>query len=105
MYTEEVEWCKRIRDARFNIVFTPSFGIVHQKFASSNFDQARPIIFETSGMLYFFKKHYPTKTWALRLSMYLGYSIRIILFLALNNAQKVRAYASMLREGIWRKLE
>lgn len=105
MYTEEVEWCKRIKEANFNIVFTPEFAIIHQKFASSNFDQGRPIVYETSGILYFFKKHYPDKVWLLRLSLFLGYTIRIILFLALNNAPKVRAYAGMLREGIWQKLE
>lgn len=105
MYTEEVEWCKRIKDANFSIQFTPNIKIIHQKFASSNFNQAAPIIYETYGILYFFKKHYPNSIWRLKLALYLGYNIRVILFLLLNNSQKVNAYASMLREGIWKKLE
>ena len=105
MYTEEVEWCKRIKDAGFNVVFTPSFEIIHKKFASSNYDIKKPIISETKGMLYFFKKHYPGYIWFVRLSLFLGYGIRVIAFLFLNSREKAKAYSSMLKDGIWKKLE
>lgn len=105
MYTEEVEWCRRINDKRFKIFFTPDFAAVHKKYASSNFDQQKPIIYETSGILYFFWKHYPGYLWSLRLSLYFGYSLRLLMFLFLNNSEKVHAYSRMLRSGIWKELE
>jgi len=93
MYTEEVEWCKRIADTGFKIVYTPSFSIVHLGAASSNFDNAQSVTKEFDGVVYFFKKHFPGFILWAKLLIFLGSFIRII---------KSPVYARVMFD-IWKK--
>jgi GT2 family glycosyltransferase len=54
MYSEEVEWCHRVRKAGWRIVYLPEATIVHHEGASSRQDvPARQINFDTSRVLLF----------------------------------------------------
>lgn len=102
MYTEEVEWCKRIIDAGFKIFFTPSFEVIHLKYASSDYDIKKPISKEADGVLYFFNKHYPKFVWLADSSIFTGYLLRMLAFAFLGKAQKFRAYRDYIFERLWR---
>ena len=54
MYSEEVEWCHRVRKAGWRIVYLPKAEIIHHEGASSRQDvPARQINFDTSRVLLF----------------------------------------------------
>jgi N-acetylglucosaminyl-diphospho-decaprenol L-rhamnosyltransferase len=58
MYSEELDWCKRFKDAGWRVVYLPAAQIVHYGGKSS--DQAvtsRHIHFQTSKVRYFHKHH------------------------------------------------
>lgn len=103
MYAEEVEWCKRIKEAAFNICFTPSFEIIHLKQASSQFNIREPLIKEAEGILYYFKKHYPNQLSLIRFGLFLGSFIRMCVFAFLGNKEKTQAYREIAMGKIWRK--
>jgi N-acetylglucosaminyl-diphospho-decaprenol L-rhamnosyltransferase len=58
MYSEELDWCKRFKDAGWRVVYLPTAQIIHYGGKSS--DQvvtARHIHFQTSKVRYFHKHH------------------------------------------------
>jgi GT2 family glycosyltransferase len=58
MYSEELDWCKRFKDAGWRVVYLPTAQIIHYGGKSS--DQvvtARHIHFQTSKVRYFYKHH------------------------------------------------
>ncbi len=58
MYSEEVEWCHRVRKAGWRIVYLPEVTIVHHEGASSRQNvPARQINFDTSRVLLFERLH------------------------------------------------
>ena len=65
MYSEEVEWCHRIRAAGWRVDYCPMAGIVHHEGASSRQDlPTRQIAFDTSKVLLYERLH---GRWAARL--------------------------------------
>ncbi len=58
MYSEEVDWCRRIRQAGWRVVYHPSAVVVHHEAQSSNQVVAqRMIYFNTSKVRYWAKHH------------------------------------------------
>jgi N-acetylglucosaminyl-diphospho-decaprenol L-rhamnosyltransferase len=58
MYSEELDWCKRFKDAGWRVVYLPTARVVHYGGKSS--DQvvtSRHIHFQTSKVRYFHKHH------------------------------------------------
>ncbi len=58
MYGEEMEWCYRIKNAGFKIVFAPTAKLIHHKGASTAVGTGG-ILEEFKTILYFYKKHKP----------------------------------------------
>ena len=74
MYSEELDWCRRIAAAGWRIVYLPSAVVVHLEGQSSGqVVAARHIRFNTSKVLYFFKHHGRLQAECLRLSILLMY--------------------------------
>jgi len=92
MYTEEVEWCKRIKKAGFKIFYTPSFSVVHIGKASSKFVETTPLVREMTGMKLFFKKHHPDYLAFLSLLIWFSSVLRLIVFGLFGKKEKARAY-------------
>lgn len=68
MYSEELDWCRRFRQAGWRVVYLPEAKIIHHRGKSS--DQvvaARHIHFNTSKVRYFRKYHGSLAAEALRL--------------------------------------
>ncbi len=58
MYSEEVEWCHRVRKAGWRIVYLPAASIVHHEGSSSKLDlPLRQINFDTSKVLLYEELH------------------------------------------------
>ncbi|HVB64659.1 MAG TPA: glycosyltransferase [Nitrolancea sp.] len=58
MYAEEVEWCHRVRESGWRIVYLPSASIVHHEGGSSRSDlPVRQINFDTSKVLLYERLH------------------------------------------------
>ncbi|MBT9170697.1 MAG: N-acetylglucosaminyl-diphospho-decaprenol L-rhamnosyltransferase [Actinobacteria bacterium] len=78
MYSEEVDWCYRIKRAGYEVVYFPQAEIIHYDARSSE-DEARRLEMVLSGRYRFFARHYPS--WQglfLRLLVLGGLVIRII---------------------------
>ena len=68
MYSEELDWCRRFREAGWRVVYLPTAQIVHHGGKSSEqVIAARHIHFQTSKMRYFRKYHGRVAAEALRL--------------------------------------
>lgn len=109
MYSEELDWCRRIKDAGWRIVFLPTAEIIHHVGKSS--EQAiirRHIDFNRAKLRYFRKYHGRTQASLLRLWLLLNYSIQLALEAGKGlighkrelRQQRVRAYWSVLRSGL-----
>jgi hypothetical protein len=58
MYSEEMDWCKRIKDAGWRVVYLPQAVVIHHEAKSSSQASAQRIInFNTSKVRYLAKHH------------------------------------------------
>lgn len=112
MYSEELDWCRRIAAAGWRIVYLPSAVVVHLEGQSSGqVVAARHIRFNTSKVLYFFKHHGRLQAECLRLSILLMYGCEWLLEAlkyVLGHKREMRlsrldAYRQVLRSGLHMK--
>lgn len=99
MYMEEVEWCKRIKDAGFKIWFTPQFEITHLDKASSKGhlqNLERIYRSETMGIIYYLRKHYRNSIFWLIPVIKIGLFARALAFKIKGNEMRYRAYHNTL---------
>ena len=59
MYSEEVDWCFRIRKAGWKIYFLPDAKIIHHKGKSTDPEEPRMFIELHKSAIRFVRKHYP----------------------------------------------
>ncbi|MFO7678895.1 MAG: glycosyltransferase family 2 protein [Chloroflexota bacterium] len=109
MYSEELDWCRRIKDSGWRVVYYPQAQIVHYVGQSS--DQAvvaRHINFQQAKLRYFRKYHGRFPALVLRLFLLLNYGWQMILEAVKGlvghkrplRRQRVRAYWQVLRSGL-----
>jgi hypothetical protein len=109
MYSEELDWCKRFKDAGWRVVYLPTAQIVHYGGKSS--DQvviSRHIHFQTSKVLYFRKHHGRLVSEILRWFLLGNYTWQLGLEGAKwlvghkrpLRAERVAAYRQVLRSGL-----
>jgi GT2 family glycosyltransferase len=80
MYSEEVDWCKRLKDAGWQIVYLPQAKITHYEGRSSAQASARRmILFNTSKVRYFRKHHSPLKATLLRVALMAMFTFQLLL--------------------------
>ncbi len=109
MYSEELDWCRRIRDAGWRVVYLPAARVVHHVGKSSEQAvAARHINFERAKLRYFRKYHGRLLCAALRLFLLGNYLVQIGLegSKALlghkreMRRQRIAAYLAVLRSGL-----
>jgi N-acetylglucosaminyl-diphospho-decaprenol L-rhamnosyltransferase len=66
MYAEDLDWCKRFRDAGYQIVYNPGCVIIHHKYKSGLQNQNKNVAKKTSQyfydtMLQYYDKHYKNR--------------------------------------------
>lgn len=91
MYTEEVDFCFRVKKQGYKIMFLPEWEIIHYGGASSS--QEFAILSEYRGIKIFYKNHYPKWQYpVMRVFLKIGAVIRMLLI-----SKKV--YAKALHEA------
>jgi GT2 family glycosyltransferase len=109
MYSEELDWCKRIRMAGWRVVYLPTAKIVHYEGKSSEQAvTARHINFQRAKLRYFRKYHGMMITVVLRLFLLLNYIWQLALEAVKGllghkrdlRRQRVRAYWQVIRSGL-----
>jgi GT2 family glycosyltransferase len=109
MYSEELDWCKRFKDAGWRVVYLPTAQVVHYGGKSS--DQvvtSRHIHFQTSKVRYFRKHHGRFAGEALRWFLLGNYAWQLglegVKWLAGHKrplrAERVAAYWRVLQSGL-----
>lgn len=92
MHTEEVEWCRRIKNKGYKIWYVPQVEVVHLHGASTNFDLSSSFLNELKGIKYYLNKHYPYFYLPTKLFLILGLLLRIIAFSLLGKLKRARVY-------------
>jgi N-acetylglucosaminyl-diphospho-decaprenol L-rhamnosyltransferase len=109
MYSEELDWCRRIKDAGWRVVYYPEAQVTHHVGQSS--DQvvtARHIHYQQAKLRYFRKYHGRFATAALRVFLLLNYAWQMGLETIKGMAghkpplrrQRARSYWEVLRTGL-----
>ncbi len=109
MYSEEMDWCRRIQRAGWKVVFFPHAQVIHHVGQSSEqVPAATHIRFQRSKIRYFEKYHGRTTAQLLRLFILASFAVQ----LALESAklllrhrpglrrQRVEAYWQVLKSGL-----
>lgn len=109
MYSEELDWCRRIVDAGWRVVFFPRAVVVHYEGQSSDQVVAeRDIYFQRSKVLYFRKHHGRVVAETLRLFILGTYLFQMVeegVKYVVGHRRPLRrarlgAYAKVLRSGL-----
>ncbi len=109
MYSEEVDWCKRFKNASWQIYYTPDAEVVHYEGQSSKqVSTQRDIRFHSSKVRYFAKHHGRTQAAILRMWLLGQYvwqmALESIKWLAGSQrplrAARLRAYREIVASGL-----
>lgn len=109
MYSEELDWCRRIRTAGWRVVYHPAARVTHHVGKSSEQAvTARHINFQRAKLRYYRKYHGRVVAGALRLFLLAGYAWQMALEAAKGlfgskrdlRRQRMRAYYDVLRSGL-----
>jgi len=109
MYSEELDWCRRLKTAGWRVVYIPSATVVHHEGQSSiQVVPARHIYFQSSKVLYFRKHHGVLAGETLRLFLLASYVYQLCLetlkWLIGHRRplrrERIAAYLRVLRSGL-----
>jgi hypothetical protein len=109
MFSEELDWCRRARDAGWQVVYLGSAEILH--YGGKSTDQVvaqRHIYFQESKLRYFRKFHGPLTANLLRVFLLATYTAQLLLEGAKGlighkralRQERVRQYWQVLRSGL-----
>lgn len=96
MYAEEVELYRRLKEILGKkVLFTPKTQVVHLGRASSNKANAFVLTHELKGIEYIYRKHYPHLLWFIKLVIFKGVLLRLLVFsLIPSRREAVKEYQS-----------
>lgn len=93
MYGEDIDWCYRIKENGYRVMYYPGTKVLHYKGASSR-KKPPKIVFEFyRAMILFHRKHYARKyPWLINCLVYMGVAIKLAIALT-SNYFKNKRYA------------
>jgi N-acetylglucosaminyl-diphospho-decaprenol L-rhamnosyltransferase len=109
MFSEELDWCKRAKNAGWRVVYLGSAQIIHHGGKSTEQVVARRhIYFQQSKLRYFRKYHGAGVAHALRVFLLLSYALQLAQETGKSllgskrsmRQDRIRAYAQVLRSGL-----
>mgnify|MGYP001176861687 CR=1 FL=1 len=77
MYSEEVEWCRRVHEAGLRVVYLPDATVIHHAGSSVQDSSSRQITFDTSKVLLYEVLYGPATARILRAYLLATYLLRI----------------------------
>ena len=85
MYGEDLDWCWRIKEAGYKIMYYPAAEITHYKYGSSKLVPFKMIRMAHNAMKIFYRKHYAKQyPWIFNQLVFLGINLRMLLVLVVN---------------------
>jgi hypothetical protein len=109
MYSEELDWCRRIKNRGWRVVYLPTAQVIHHEGKSSEqVVPARHIYFQRSKVRYFRKHHGRPAATVLRLFLLASYAYQLVLeagkwLLGHKRSlrrERVAAYWQVIRSGL-----
>lgn len=109
MYSEETDWCRRIKQAGWRVVYHPASVVIHYEGQSSGQVSARRmLLFNTSKVRYFAKHHGALSAAIVRAGLLIQFAWQLTLesLKWLLNSQRpmratrINAYRAVLRSGL-----
>jgi hypothetical protein len=109
MYSEELDWCRRMRAAGWKVVHFPAARIIHHEARSSaQVPAATHIRFNSSKVRYFRKYHGSAIAEMLRLWLLANFAVQLAIEWLKGllghkrelRAARVRAYRQVLKSGL-----
>lgn len=102
LYMDDIEFCKRIKDAGFKIYFTPVTSAIHLGGESSDkqLPQLSILKFQVYGIRYYFKKHFPGTYRLVNSLLFFGFSARAFLYILLGKPHSSLAYLKSLKSPL-----
>ena len=98
MYMEELEWCYRVKKNGYKIYFYPQAKIVHLGQGSSKTGRKDPIINIYKGLIYFYRKHYPSwQTALLKVALKIKAGLSYLLGTLINNSYLKETYGEAFK--------
>ena len=89
MYGEDIDWCWRVKEAGFKVMYYPAAQITHYKYGSAQTAPFKTIRLAHEAMKIFYRKHYAQRyNWLFNQFVYLGINLRMYLVLILNMFRK-----------------
>jgi GT2 family glycosyltransferase len=89
MYGEDIDWCYRIKEAGWKVVYYPEASIIHYKGGSSRKKRLKTIYEFHRAMYLFYNKHYIKKyNVFITIMVYIGIGIKLTLSLLINIFKK-----------------
>lgn len=99
MYTEEVDYCWRMKKKGWKVWYLPQWSIVHLGGASSATAEF-PLLSELKGIKTFYKKHKPSYQMPiLRAFLKAGMVLRIVIFGLLKGGAAAKTYAKAFNKA------
>jgi GT2 family glycosyltransferase len=109
MYSEELDWCKRFKDAGWKVMYYPGAQVIHHEARSSSQISARRMIYFNTSKVRYVAKHRGKGEAAIVRAALLGmfawqWSLegakRVLGSRPALRAERMRAYAGVLRSGL-----
>lgn len=109
MYSEELDWCRRIKDAGWRVVYLPQAKIIHYVGKSSEQAiTARHVNFQQAKLRYYRKYHGPIAAGSLRGLLLANYAWQLVLEATKGllghkrelRRQRVQSYWQVIRSGL-----
>jgi len=92
MFGEDIDWCWRIKQAKWKVLYTPEPIVIHEHGASSRLRPIGTTINLHKGMEVFYKKHLAQKYWApFNVLVYAAIWTRAAMFILINVARAASA--------------
>lgn len=97
LFAEDLDLCRRIKQAGFAILYVPEAQVIHHWGASAALDRRQALRWHHQSIARYFQKHYPGRRWA-------NLSLKIFLWLHLQIQLMLERFRSPVREParVWR---